>query len=71
LVKQRKTLRVLKPTACAARPPLYVFQMLSLTRREGKVLAFLLLAFVFGCGVKQWRATRDWSGEPLAAVGKK
>jgi len=45
--------------------------MLSLTRREGKVLAFLLLAFVFGCGVKQWRATRDWSGEPLAAVGKK
>ncbi len=40
---------------CSGEPARYCFLMFWLTRREQALVAFVLLAFLAGLGVKHWR----------------
>jgi hypothetical protein len=37
----------------------YVESMLRLTRQERRLVAFILVAFLAGLGIKHWRETRE------------
>ena len=56
-MSRREDGRVLLCT-CRNGEPRYFYTMSSLTRREQLLVAFVLLAFCAGVGVKQWREAR-------------
>lgn len=45
--------------ACGSAMVHYVVSMLRLTRQERRLVAFILVAFLAGLGIKHWRETRE------------
>lgn len=45
--------------ACGSTMVHYVGSMLRLTRQERRLVAFILVAFLAGLGIKHWRETRE------------
>lgn len=45
--------------ACGSPMVHYVGSMLRLTRQERRLVAFILVAFLAGLGIKHWRETRE------------